>query len=194
MTAAAFSIFAVRTVVRQNPFATAMGLLLAAFALRYAVPLVYDIGGRKMFLLSYVLWLPAMGWCAFFAGDGRRKLLLLTVAGLLCSVAAYTGGNWRGSWILYMLQFGVVAVLLGLPSVWLPRLVLPAVMLISAASYHIYLFHRIVPEFLGLDDHRAFGIIASIALGIVSSIGAMFLQRMIFAGLGRRASLSASGA
>ena len=56
------------------------------------------------------------------------------------------------------------------------------------------LFHRIVPEFLGLDDHRAFGIIASIALGIVSSIGAMFLQRMIFAGLGRRASLSASGA
>ncbi len=194
VTAAAFSIFAVRTVVRQNPFATAMGLLLAAFALRYAVPLVYDIGGRKMFLLSYVLWLPAMGWCAFFAGDGRRKLLLLTVAGLLCSVAAYTGGNWRGSWILYMLQFGVVAVLLGLRSVWLPRLVLPAVMLISAASYHIYLFHRIVPEFLGLDDHRAFGIIASIALGIVSGIGAMFLQRMIFAGLGRRASLSASGA
>jgi acyl-CoA synthetase (AMP-forming)/AMP-acid ligase II len=193
-TAAAFSVPAVREVVRRNPFATALGLLLAAFALRYAVPLVYDVGGRKMFMLSYVLWLPAMGWCAYFAGDVRRKLLLLAVAGTLCCIAAYTGGNWRGSWILYMIQFGVVGVLVGLPAVWLPRLVLPAVMLISAASYHIYLFHRIVPELLGLDDHGAFGIIASIALGIVSGIGAMLLQRMIFAGLGRRASLSASGA
>lgn len=189
--AAAFTVPAVRHAVRRWPFTTAMGVLLVGFALRYAVPLIYDIGGRKLFMLSYVLWLPAMGWAAFFAERPAQKLALLLAAGVLCPLAAYTGGNWQGSWILYMLQFGVVAMLLGLPTMRLPRVAIPAVMLISAASYHVYLFHRIVPEMLGLDAMGPAGVIAAIAVGLVSGIGAMALQRLIFTRLSRGPSLTA---
>jgi len=178
--AAAFMIPAMRRSVSAHPFALGFGLLLLAFMLRYAVPLVYDIGGRKLFLLSYVLWLPALGWCACVATGRTQKLALLVAAGILCPVAAYTGGNWQGSWILYMLQFAVVATLLLVPHVSLPRPVIPALMLVSAASYHIYLFHRIVPEILGLDGLGPPGMMASVAVGIASGIAAMALQRLVF--------------
>jgi hypothetical protein len=140
---------------------------------------VGDLGGRKLFLLSYVLWLPALGWCACVATCRTQKLALLVAAGILCPVAAYTGGNWQGSWILYMLQFAVVATLLLVPHVSLPRPVIPALMLVSAASYHIYLFHRIVPEILGLDGLGPPGMMASVAVGIASGIAAMALQRRV---------------
>ena len=194
LTAAVFAIPSVRRAAKGNPFVAGMGVLLFAFALRYAVPLVYDIGGRKMFLLTYVLWLPAMGWCACFAERLRQKLALLLAAAVLCPLAAYTGGNWSGAWVLYMLQFSVVVVLLFVPHVRLPRHAVPAVMLVSAASYHIYLFHRIVPEVLGLDAMGLSGIMASIALGLLCGIGAAALQRLVFARLGRRASLASSSA
>ena len=149
------------------------------------MPLVYDIGGRKLFLLTYVLWLPVLGWCAFHATGARQKLAMLLVTGLLSAWAAYTGGNWQGAWILYMLQFAVVALLLYLPAVRLPRPAIPAIMLVSAASYHIYLFHRVVPVLLGLDDMGPLGIVASIAAGILCGIAAMSIQRRVFAGLSR---------
>ncbi len=55
---------------------------------------------------------------------------------------------------------------------------------ISAASYHIYLFHRIVPELLGLDAIGPTGILASIAVGLISGIGAAALQRRLLARMG----------
>ena len=183
--AAGFSLAPVRRAVRRHPFALAMGLVVFAFGLRYAVPFIYDIGGRKIFLLTSVLWLPALGWCAFFAESRRQKLALLALAGFLCPFAAYTGGNWQGAWIMYMMQIGVLAVLLGLPHIRLPRLLAPAVMLISASSYHIYLFHRTVPELRGLDQMGARGPVASMAVGLVCGVGAMALQRALFSRLGR---------
>lgn len=182
--AALFAVTAARKAIARRPFAWGLGFLFAAFALRHAVPLVHDIGGRRLFLLTYVLWLPVMGWCACLAETKWQKALLLLAAGLLCPLAAYTGGNWQGAWILYMLQFAVLAVLLGLPHLRLPRLAIPAVMLISAASYHIYLFHRIVPELLGLDGRGPTGILASIVVGLVSGIGAAALQRRLLARMG----------
>lgn len=182
--AALFAVPAARKAIARRPFAWGFGFLFAAFALRYGVPIVYDIGGRKIFTLSYVLWLPAMGWCACLAETKWQKRLLLAAAGLLCPFAAYTGGNWQGAWILYMMQFAVLAVLLEIPLFRLPRLAIPSVMLISAASYHIYLFHRIVPELLGLDGMGPFGVLASIAAGLVSGIGAAALQRRLFARMG----------
>ncbi len=182
--AALFAVPQARKAIARHPFAWGFGFLFAAFALRYAVPLVYDIGGRKIFLLSYVLWLPVLGWCACLAETKGQKRLLLAAAGLLCPIAAYTGGNWQGAWILYMLQFAVLAILLEMPQFRLPRLAIPAVMMVSAASYHIYLVHRIVPELLELDGRGPLGIIASIAVGLVCGIGAAAIQRRIFARLG----------
>ncbi|MFN4140720.1 AMP-binding protein [Aestuariivirga sp.] len=184
MTALSFSVPAVQRLAAKHPFEVALGVLLFAFALRYAVPLVYDIGNRKIFFPTYVLWLVALGWCAYFVDSTARRAALLLTAALLCPFAAYTGGNWQGSWTLYMLQLSVLFILVLVPSLRLPRFSIPAVTLISAGSYHIYLFHRIVPESLGLDTRGLFGIFASVVIGLVTGIGAMSLQRLIFARLG----------
>lgn len=102
-------------------------------------------GSTKIFLLTYVLWLPLLGWCAFFARSHWQKLALLAATAVICPYAAYWGGNWTGAWVMNLLQIPVLAVLLWLPALRLPRHAIPAVMLVvSAASCHIYLFHRII--------------------------------------------------
>ena len=184
--ALAFAVEPLRRAVKARPFMLGLAFLFAAFSFRYIVPALYDIGLRKMFLLSYVLWFPVMGWCACFAKSWGQKLALLLAAAMLCPFAAYTGGNWTGSWILYMMQFCVVALLLLLPSIRLPKLVVPSLLMVSAASYHIYLFHRIVPELLGLDALGPAGPAVSILVGLISGIGAAALQRMIFAKVSHR--------
>ena len=188
VTALAFSFPAVRQAVRRHPFALAFAAMIAAFALRYGVPHVYDIGLRKIFLLTYVLWLPLLGWSAYFAHRTGQKLALLAVLAVLTPYAAYYGGNWTGAWVMTLLQVPVLAVLLFLPSVRLPRVTVPAVMLIAAASYHIYLFHRIIPEMLGLDRMGPWGIAASVTVGVVTGIAAAALQRLVLTGLSRRGS------
>lgn len=184
--ALAFAVGPLRCAVKARPFVVGLAFLFVAFSFRYIIPAFYDIGLRKMFLLSYVLWFPVMGWCACFAKTWRQKLALLLAAGLLCPFAAYTGGNWTGSWILYMMQFCVIAVVLLLPSIRLPKLVVPSLLMVSAASYHIYLFHRIVPELLGLDALGPAGPAASIFVGLISGIGAAALQRLVFKRLSHR--------
>lgn len=189
LAALAFSLPPVRQAVQKHPFSIAFAAMTAAFALRYGVPHIYDIGLRKIFLLSYVLWLPLLGWCAFFARRAWQKLVLLAVLAVLAPYAAYNGGNWTGAWVMNLLQVPVLAVLLLAPSLRLPRLAVPAVMLIAASSYHIYLFHRIIPEMLGLDAMGPWGIAASVTVGVASGIAAAGLQRLALTGLSRRASL-----
>lgn len=59
---------------------------------------------------------------------------------------AYTGGNWAGSWALYGMPLPVLAVLLYVSRFKLPAMLAAALVSIAAASYHIYLLHRILPE------------------------------------------------
>lgn len=191
LTALAFSFGQVRRAVARKPFAIAFIAMLLAFGLRYCVPLAYDVGTRKIFLLSYVLWLPLLGWAAYFAQKTSQKLLLLGALAVLCPVAAWLGGNWTGAWVLNLLQLPVVAALLFLPTVRLPRLILPGVMLVAASSYHIYLFHLAIPDMLKLQNFGAWGIAATVAIGVVSGIAAASLQRLAFTRLSRRAELAA---
>ena len=136
-----------------------------SFGLRYGVPMIYDLGLRKIFLLTYVLWLPLLGWTAYFARRTSQKLMLLAALAVICPVSATLGGNWTGAWVMNMVQIPVMAVLLFLPAIRLPRLVLPGLMLIAASSYHIYLFHLIIPELLKLGSFGGWGIAASVVIG-----------------------------
>lgn len=189
--ALAFCFPGVRRVASARPFAAAFIAMLAAFGLRYGVPLVYDVGLRKIFLFTYVLWLPLLGWAAYFARSTRQKLLLMAALAVLAPVAAYFGGNWTGAWVMNLLQLPVMGVLLFAPTLRLPRLVLPAVMLVAASSYHIYLFHLVIPELLNLGRFGAWGIAATVAIGLVTGIAAATLQRLALASLSRRAELTA---
>ncbi|MCA3554819.1 AMP-binding protein [Aestuariivirga sp.] len=194
LTALLFCFGGVRRAVARRPFATAFAAMLLAFGLRYGVPLIHDVGARKIFLLSYVLWLPLLGWAACFATRTPQKLLLLAALAVICPTAAILGGNWTGAWVMNLLQIPVMAVLLFLPALRLPRVLLPGVMSVAAASYHIYLFHLVIPELLRMQDYGAWGIAATVTTGVLTGIAAATLQRLALAGLSRKTALAASEA
>jgi len=141
-----FAFVAVRTAVKASPFAWGLGFLGATAALKVVTPYVWNIGPPQIFSLPDVLYLAVLGWCAHFADDARKRAVLIAVAAAMLPFMAYWGGNWTGSWVKFSMVLVSVATLLYLPRLptpaWLARLVLP----IAAASYHIYLFHRILPE------------------------------------------------
>ena len=186
LVALVFCLAPVRQAAARWPFAIAFVAMLVAFGLRYGVPMIYDLGLRKIFLLTYVLWLPLLGWTAFFAQRTSQKLLLLAALAVICPVSATLGGNWTGAWVMNMVQIPVMAVLLFMPAIRLPRLVLPGVMLIAASSYHIYLFHLIIPEMLKLGSFGGWGIAATVAIGAITGVAAASLQRHALASLSRR--------
>ena len=72
ITALAFSSARLRRGVAEHPFAIAFAAMIVAFGARYGVPMVYDIGLRKIFLLSYVLWLPLLGWAGLARGEAAH--------------------------------------------------------------------------------------------------------------------------
>jgi len=191
LTALAFCFGSVRRTVSRMPFLTAFIAMIAAFGLRYGVPLVYDVGLRKIFLLSYVLWLPLLGWAAYFARGTGQKLMLLAALAVICPLSAYWGGNWTGAWVMNVLQLPVMAALLFLPTIRLPRIILPGVMLVAASSYHIYLFHLVIPEMLKLQGYGGWGLAATVAVGLVTGIAATTLQRLALSSLNRKTVLAA---
>ncbi|MFC3323607.1 AMP-binding protein [Mesorhizobium cantuariense] len=146
--AALFLIPAVRATARQDPFLLGLLLLLSAVALRFVGPVIWPIGERQIFTLPWVFYLCAFGWCAASADTRQRRLMVLFLALIVMPLVAYASGNWIGSWIKYGLQIGVLATLLYVPRFLLPSWASAVVVAIAAASYHIYLLHRLVPELL----------------------------------------------
>lgn len=137
---------AMRAVARSDAFLFGLLLLVGAVVLRFVGPAVWPIGGRQIFTLPWVFYLCAFGWCAAVADSQRQRLLVLGLALTLMPLVAYAGGNWIGSWVKYGLQVAVLATLLYIPRLLLPARVCTVVVAIAAASYHIYLVHRFVPE------------------------------------------------
>lgn len=137
----------VRRWASRDPFAFGLAFLAAAMAARLAMPLLWPmIGGRQIFTIPWVLYLAVFGWCIVFADTPRKKLVLLAVGAIVFPLVAYLGGNWVGSWVRYMSQLACLSALLFAPSIRLPRMAVSLLLPVSAASYHIYLFHRFAPE------------------------------------------------
>jgi acyl-CoA synthetase (AMP-forming)/AMP-acid ligase II len=159
-------------------------LLVLAVAAKFTAPLVWNVGAVQIFTMPDVFYLAVLGWCAHFA-NGRDRLMVLGFAAILFPVLAYTGGNWTGSWVKFSMQLAAVAILLYWPKLRVPgssaRLVLP----IAAASYHIYLFHRVLPDLLlPPPDPSALDWVAALVAvvgGVAVGIAAFALQG---AGLG----------
>ncbi len=169
----------VRRFAGRDPFRFGLALLAAAVALRFVGPALWPLGGRQIFTLPWVLYLAVLGWCAACADTTARKLLLLAIGATILPVMAYFGGNWTGAWVKFPLQLPVLAALLFLPRIRLPawgiRLVLP----FAAASFHIYLVHRFVPELLmpPLAPHLSqpaftiLAIVGGVAAGLAAHAG-----------------------
>ncbi len=138
----------VRRLVGRDPFRFGLWLLGGAMALRFGFPLVWDIGGQRIFTLAWVLYLAALGWLVALADTRRRRDMVLALAVPVLASVAYWGGNWYGSWTKYGTVLGVLALLLYLPQMRLPHALVRPVLAVAGASYLIYLTHRFVPNLM----------------------------------------------
>ena len=133
LVAIVFAIPAVRAFERRHPFGLALGLLVAATALRYDA---LDIGsdGHWMYMPDTILWCFALGWAAQRSTTVTRRSLV-TVLGLICVVDFFDTGA-RG----LLVGVGLLA-LVWLPRVPVPRPLRSAVVALAAASLWLYLTH-----------------------------------------------------
>lgn len=182
-----FLLPAVRAAAGRDPFSFGMVVLAAGVALKFAAPLAWPVGAVQIFTAPDVFYLSAVGWTVFFAREVRQKWLLMVAVVLLVPLLAWYGGNWTGSWVKFSLQAVVVAILLFVPRLAAPRQLAAALLPVAAAGYHIYLFHRILPELLLPKPDPALSqplaTVAAVIVGIASGLAAYRLQKLAVAAL-----------
>jgi acyl-CoA synthetase (AMP-forming)/AMP-acid ligase II len=192
-----FSLPVVRRRLTANPFIAGMGGLVMTVAIKFLAPKVWAVGAVQIFTVSDVFYLAVFGWCVFHARTQRQRLLVLGMAAVAFPAMAYWGGNWTGSWVKFMLQLACVAMLLYAPRVTVPRQVAALALPVAAAGYHIYLFHRLVPELLLPQLKLPWPVMAtlSVATGILTGIAMAHAQKALTAWLaGRRSQRATIGA
>lgn len=173
-----------RVEVAQNPFGAGLFVLGLAVTARFVAPIFFEIGNRQIFTLYWNFYLVALGWCAFHAPGPRGKTLLAGFAMVLFFILGFVDGVWIGTTIKYLIVFSGFLALVYLPAVSMPRWLFLRLMPVAAASYHIYLFHRLVPDVMMVPLHgtaiapalfHATAIVAGLALGLE----VWFVQRTI---------------
>ncbi len=142
-----------RNTVKQAPFNAGLAFLAVALLLRFGVPSILEMGGRQIFTLYWNLLVVAFGWCAHFARSPGQKILLTAIAIAVFATLGLSDGVWIGTTIKYLVLMGGILSLIFFPVVPLPRALAAWLFPIAAASYHIYLFHRVVPEVLMVPLH-----------------------------------------
>jgi len=165
-----FAIPQFRRFVSARPFAAGMALLFAALVARLALPLLWPIGNRQIFTLPWIFYLAVIGWCAAVAETGKQRLLLMLSGAAAFLFFGLYEGIWIGTKIKYLLQIAVLAALLYLPRISLPRWSAQLVLPLSAAGFHIYILHRFIPELLMLPLQSALPPVAFSILSIVGGI------------------------
>jgi hypothetical protein len=143
---------------RRYPFQFAVGALVVAAVLRYALVGV-EAGPTERYAVPVIAWCLALGWVAARADSTRRRLLTSATA-VLCSLGFF-GDPAREALVVA----GVLAVV-WLQRVVVPRLVVPALTLVAGSSLFVYLTHWQVYPHLEAD-HPVLASLASFAVGIV---------------------------
>ncbi|MCV6597967.1 MAG: AMP-binding protein [Mangrovicoccus sp.] len=184
-----------RALARGQPFIFSLLLIGFGLALRFAWAEHWDFGGRQIFTIPWNFYLFAFGWAAAMMRDTRERLVIFALACAVMPAAAYWGGNWTGAWVKYLLQLPVIGALLFLPRIYLPKALILPVIGFAAAGYHIYLFHRLVPDNLpgllgrGISEDLYVGL--SIVVGVLCGLLAYWLQnRLLGWGMGVKLSVA----
>ena len=126
-----FTVPAARNFERRHPFGVAVGVLVAATAVRHDVlGLVPD--HHHMYLTHTIVWCFAVGWAAQRASSNRQRMLVTALA--LVATFDFFDSPIRG------LVVGVgLLMLIWLPRLPVPRLLRSVVAGLAAASLWIYL-------------------------------------------------------
>ena len=180
----------VRRFALDRPFAFSLSLIAAGVAMRFGWAQNWDFGNRQIFTVPWNFFLFALGWAASTARGLNQRLAIFALACVLLPLGAYYGGNWIGGWIKFMLQFPVMALLLFVPTVAMSKRLIAPLLTFASSTYHIYLFHRIVPEhfpeWLGSTWSQPFFVTVSIVFGIACGIAAYVAQNALLRWVSRR--------
>ena len=159
---------------RRAPFGTAVAVVLAALAVRYAVTGV-GADGIEEYTLPVAFWCLAVGWAA---GEARTSGQRVVVAVLvLAGVAGFFPDETSRQLVLLV---GMLVLLLPW-AVPVPRWSAPLVQHLAHASLWIYLTHwQVYPE-LEAAGLQVLAVVASVLVGLL----ALRLQAALLAGVQR---------
>ncbi len=178
----------VRRFASADPFKFGMVLLIASVTARLVLPQLWDIGNRQIFTLPWIFYLAVLGWCAAIATTCRQRLTLMLSGAAILLYFGFYDAVWIGTTVKYTFQIAVLAALLFLPHISLPRWTFRLILPLSAAGFHIYILHRFVPEFLLASTqsilspaaYSVFSIVGGILLGIaVRSAQSMLIDWLL---------------
>jgi hypothetical protein len=155
--AALFAVPRVGTLEQRHPWGFAAVVLGVTATLRFAlVGIEADIPER--YSLPVVLWCVALGWTSARAHTTLQRVLVTAAA------AALTFGFFDDL-VRESIVVGGVALLAWVPRLALPRIIVPALSVVAASSFWVYLTHWQVYPHLE-DDHPFLATAASFAVGV----------------------------
>lgn len=183
-----FACAPLRRAAASAPFAAGLVVLAVSLAAKLLTPLVWNLGALQIFTTPDVFYLTVLGWCAWFARERQQKAVLIATNLVMMPFLAWWGGNWTGSWVKFCLVGTAVLLLVAVPRLRVPAMLAELLLPIAAASYHIYLFHRLLPEALWPPQQQgqAGVVLFSIVSGIVIGMAAHRLQHYGVGLLARR--------
>ncbi|SFN90772.1 AMP-binding protein [Mycetocola miduiensis] len=156
--AVVFAVRAVDRIERRSPFGFAMVAFTIALVARFAIA-----GAHPEYVERYmgpvVVWLIALGWLIARADTTARRVVVSVMA--VASSVGFFGDPVREAVVV----IGVLA-LIWVPTVRLPRWMVPAVVALAGASMFIYLTHwQVYPPF----EQTApwLGTLLSLATGVI---------------------------
>ena len=157
---------------RRTPWGVAVGLALAALAVRFAW-VGLQAGTTERYTVGVVALWFALGWAATRADSARRRWVVVGLAAV--GTAGFFGDPVREALVV-----GGIALLVHLPTLRVPAWLVAPVSVTASASLFVYLTHwQVYPH---LEDVFPLGAtLASFAVGI----GAWWLSRPALRRLGR---------
>ncbi|MCH9728879.1 MAG: AMP-binding protein [Actinomycetia bacterium] len=163
--AALFWVPAVDRLERRHSFTLAAAFLAFGMALRFDVP---GLGlGSDAWFTVLTFWFFAAGWAAAKATTNRQRALVTAV--LIVGLHGYFGSDLREA-----LVFVGFTLLVWLPAVRCPSVIAAGAGILAEASLYIYLTHYQVYPLSG--THRAIGMIAAIAVGVMITAAVTLLR------------------
>ncbi|QKJ18556.1 AMP-binding protein [Microbacterium hominis] len=157
--AALFSVRRVERLERRAPFAFAAVVFAAALVARFAIA-----GPTAEYVERYaapvVVWLVALGWLIARADTTLRRVLVSAAA--VVTTFGFFGDPWREAIVA-----GGILVLVWIRAIPLPRVTIPLVTSVAAASFFVYLTHwQVYPPFE--ESAPWFGTLLSFVVGMAA--------------------------
>lgn len=138
--AALFAVGPIGRLERRWPFGFALIVLVAALTVRFVLagPTAEHV---ERYAAPVVLWLVALGWLVARADTTARRVLASAVA--IAATFGFFGEPWREAIVA-----GGILALIWIRAIPLPRIAVPLVVTVAAASLFVYLTHwQVYPPF-----------------------------------------------